>query len=146
VSKGLRQGDPLSPFLFIIAADALTNLVNDAIQSGCFKSSMVSNDQQHHVLQYADDTILLGEGSWENLWSLKSFLRGFELVSGLKVDFYNSKLYGINLEDQFLNAASAFLSCSIDEFPFCFLGLPVGANPRRCDTWKPVVDAMKKKL
>lgn len=146
VSKGLRQGDPLSPFLFIIAAEGLTGLVNNAIRSGCFKGYMVSNVQQHHILQYADDTILLGEGSWENLWSLKSILRGFELVSGLKVNFYKSKLYGINVEDQFLNAASTFLSCNVDKFPFRFLGLPVGANPRRCDTWKPVVDAMKKKL
>jgi len=90
---------------------------------------MVSNDQHHHILQYADETILLGEGSWENLWSLKSILRGFELVSGLKIYFYKSKLYGIDLEDQFLNAASAFLSCSIDQLPFCFLGLPIGAHP-----------------
>ena len=88
----------------------------------------------------------MSEGSWENLWSLKSILRGFELVSRLKVNFYKSKLYGINLEDHFLNAASAFISCSVDKFPFRFLGLPVGANLRRCDTWKPVVDAMKKKL
>ncbi|GAU42693.1 hypothetical protein TSUD_302030 [Trifolium subterraneum] len=55
-------------------------------------------------------------------------------------------MYGINLEDRFLEAASAFLSCSIDRVPFRILGLPVGANPRRISTWSPIIDIMKKRL
>ncbi|MCI37060.1 retrovirus-related protein, partial [Trifolium medium] len=35
-------------------------------------------------LQYADDTLFIGEASMENLWSLKAILRCFELASGLK--------------------------------------------------------------
>jgi hypothetical protein len=38
-------------------------------------------------LQYADDTLFIGEASMENLWSLKAILRSFELASGLKVNF-----------------------------------------------------------
>jgi hypothetical protein len=68
------------------------------------------------------------------------------LVSGLKVNFYKSKLYGWNIEDTFLAAASNFLYCSIDKAPFRFLGLPVGANPRRFETWKPVINSLKNKL
>jgi hypothetical protein len=36
------------------------------------------------ILQYADDTLCIGEASIENLWTLKALLRGFEMVSGLK--------------------------------------------------------------
>ncbi|MCI51570.1 LINE-1 reverse transcriptase like, partial [Trifolium medium] len=36
------------------------------------------------LLQYADDTLCIGEASVDNLWTLKSVLRGFELASGLK--------------------------------------------------------------
>lgn len=50
------------------------------------------------------------------------------------------------MDDYFLNAASIFLSCCIAEFPFKFLGIPMGVSPRRCSTWSPVVDIMKKRL
>ncbi|CAJ2645291.1 unnamed protein product [Trifolium pratense] len=88
----------------------------------------------------------MGEGSWENLWTIKTVLRGFELVSGLKINFTKSKLYALNVDDRFLAAGSAFLSCRSDVIPFKFLGIPVGANPRRRETWRPVVEAMSKRL
>jgi hypothetical protein len=99
-----------------------------------------------HTLQFVDDTIIMGEGSWDNLWIFKTVLRSFELVSGLKVNFHKSKLYGINLDDNFLRASSSFLNCEVESIPFRFLGIPVGANPRRRTTWTPVLDSMKKKL
>jgi hypothetical protein len=46
-----------------------------------------------------------------------------------------SKIYGINVEDRFLEVGSSFLSYSSDVIPFKFLGIPVGANPRRRETW-----------
>jgi hypothetical protein len=62
-------------------------------------------------LQFADDTIIVGEGNWDNLWSIKIVMRSFELISGLKVNFFKSKVYGINLEESFIVAASPFLHC-----------------------------------
>jgi hypothetical protein len=88
----------------------------------------------------------VGEGNWHNLWLIKTVLRSFEIVSGLKVNFYKSKLYGINLEDNFMSAASSFLHCGVDSIPFRFLGIPVGANPRRKATWYPVLESMKNRL
>ncbi|CAJ2637160.1 unnamed protein product [Trifolium pratense] len=146
VCRGLRQGDPLSPFLFLIVAESLTGLIKRAVEIGKFQGYKVTDSLQFQILQFADDTILVGEDSWNNLWTIKSVLRGFELVSGLKINFIKSKLYGINVDESFLMAGASFLSCSSDIIPFKFLGIPVGANPRRRDTWRPVVDAMMKRL
>jgi hypothetical protein len=55
-------------------------------------------------------------------------------------------LYGINVDSSLLTAGSSFLSCRADFIPFKFLGIPVGANPRRQATWKPVVETMKSRL
>jgi hypothetical protein len=82
VGKGLRQGDPLSPFLFLIVAEGLTGLMSKAVESSLFHGYKVSNNISFHTLQFADDTILVGEGNWNNLWTIKTVMRSFELVSG----------------------------------------------------------------
>jgi hypothetical protein len=53
-------------------------------------------------LQYAVDTLCIGEASIDNLWTLKAMLRGFELTSGLKVNFSKSCLIGINVVNDFM--------------------------------------------
>lgn len=62
------------------------------------------------------------------------------------MNFFKSSLTGVNVDDYFLNAASTFLFCSIGKLLFKFLGLPIGANPRRVSTWQPVIDRIRKKL
>jgi hypothetical protein len=146
VGRGLRQGDPPSPFLFLIAAEGLAGLMRRAVELHKFKGYHVSDNMQVQMLQFADDTILMGEGTRENLWAIKTLLRSFELVSGLKINFVKSKLYGVNIVPSFMAAGSAFLSCRAESIPFKFLGIPVGANPRRRATWKPVVENMEKRL
>ncbi|CAJ2652624.1 unnamed protein product [Trifolium pratense] len=121
-------------------------MIKRAVEIGKFQGYKVSNSLQFQILQFADDTILMGEDSWNNLWTIKSVLRGFEMVSGLKINFVKSKLYGINVDERFLSAGSSFLSCRSESVPFKFLGIPVGANPRRRETWRPVVEAMSKRL
>ncbi|MCH82956.1 LINE-1 reverse transcriptase like, partial [Trifolium medium] len=123
VGKGLRQGDPLSPFLFLIVAEGHTGLMSKAVDNSLFHGYKVSNNIRFHTLQFAaDDTIIVGDGNWDNLWTIKTVLRSFEIVSGLKVNFYKSKIYGINLDDSFLSASSSFLNCVWILYLFAFLG------------------------
>jgi len=87
-----------------------------------------------HV-QYADDTLCIGEPTIENLWLLKAVLRGFEMTSGLKVNFHKSSLIGVNVQRDFMDAACKFLHCREGVVPFKYLGLSVGANSRKMSTW-----------
>lgn len=50
------------------------------------------------LLQFVDDTVIIGDGSWDNLWTIKAVLRGFELALGLYANLRNSKLILINLK------------------------------------------------
>ena len=146
VQRGLRQGDPLSPFLFLIVAEGLAGLVHKAADVSVFEGYVINDSISYSLVQFADDTVLIGKPSGNNLWGLKSILRSFELVSGLKVNFIKSKLIGINVANTFLEQACTFLHCKSESIPFTFLGLPVGANPRRRETWNPVIHKVRSRL
>lgn len=57
------------------------------------------------IIQFANNTSIIEGGGWKNLWIIRSILRGFELVPILNVNFYKSRLIGINVSNHFLAAA-----------------------------------------
>lgn len=63
IFRGLKQGDPLSPFLFLIIGEGLVGLVQRAIQLGRFKGYEVTSGLSFSLLQFADDTMLMGKAS-----------------------------------------------------------------------------------
>ncbi|GLT52165.1 hypothetical protein SLA2020_255190 [Shorea laevis] len=147
ISKGLRQGDPLAPFLFLMVAEALNGLISKATEEGLFKGVTVGELELNIThLQFADDSIFFCEASAKNVWMIKCILRSFELLSGLKVNFHKSALYGFNVDNGELLAFADSLNCLAGMAPFKYLGVLVGANPRKLSTWKPVIDCLRKKL
>ncbi|GJZ90071.1 reverse transcriptase domain, reverse transcriptase zinc-binding domain protein [Tanacetum coccineum] len=86
LERGIRQGDPLSPFLFILAAKGLNAIVNEAVENDIFRGVKVgTNNVTVSHLQYADDNIFFGEWSKENTKALMCVLKCFEEVFGLRV-------------------------------------------------------------
>lgn len=140
MSKGLRQGDPMAPFLFLIVAKGLSRLIQSAFERKIFMEYSFERGGEKismsHI-QYADDTILIAEMSKANIWAIKCILRSYELVSGLKVNFHKSGLICSKVSHALVEGAAHTLNCKIGNLPFKFLGIIVGANPRRSSTWTP---------
>ncbi|MCI10071.1 RNA-directed DNA polymerase (Reverse transcriptase), partial [Trifolium medium] len=97
-------------------------------------------------LQYADDTLCIDEASVDNLWTLKAILRGFESVSGLKVNFWKSGLIGVNVSPILMSMACTFLNCRPGSLPFKYLGLSIGVNPKSLSTWDPLLVHLRNRL
>lgn len=58
----MRQGDLLSPFLFVIMMEGLTRLTNMVVDIGEYFGFCLNEDVSIDILQFADDTIIIGDG------------------------------------------------------------------------------------
>jgi len=114
------------PFLFLLVADGFSSLMDNAVNQNLFKGfEMMKGGMIISHLQYVDDTLCIGEATINNLWTLKALLRGFKIVSGLKVNFHKSCLLGVNVSPNFMNMESSFINCNLGNFLFMYLGLPI---------------------
>ncbi|XP_071727305.1 uncharacterized mitochondrial protein AtMg01250-like [Rutidosis leptorrhynchoides] len=127
--RGIRQGDPLSPFFFIIAAEGLNALSKMAVSNNLFSGVEIGKDKvciSH--LQYADDTIFFCEWNPQNIRNLMKLLKCFELTSGLKINYGKSSLFGLGVDQHETAFMAKCYDCKIGSVPFNYLGLPIGAN------------------
>ncbi|KAJ0937659.1 putative reverse transcriptase zinc-binding domain-containing protein [Helianthus annuus] len=97
-------------------------------------------------LFYADDAIIMGEWSKENIRNVVRILKCFHLCSGLRINLGKSNLIGVGVQPGEVDEMAGFVGCQPDSFPFKFLGLCVGSNMNRTSSWQPVVDVFEKKL
>ena len=141
LGKGLRQGDPLSPFLFLLVAEGFHVLMKSLYVNNLFIGYKVGNSDLVVVsrLQFTGDTLILGEKSWANICAMCAALFLFEALSGLKVNFSKSQLVGVNVPASWLSEAAMVLNCKVGTIPFVYLGLPIGGNARRLAFWKPLL-------
>jgi hypothetical protein len=145
--KGLRQGDPLSPMLFNIAADMLAILTARAKEDGQI-GGLIPHlvEGGVSILQYADDTILFMEHDPEKAINMKLILCLFEHLSGLKIDFHKSKLFCFGQEKECQNDYKEIFGCAIGALPFKYLGIPIHYKKLLIREWKVVEDRLEKKL
>jgi hypothetical protein len=132
--RGVRQGDPLSPLLFVLVADLLQSIINKAKDCGILKLPIpTSCGSDFPVIQYADDTILILEACPRQLFFLKAMLNSFADSTGLHVNYNKSNIYPINVSEQKMALLANKFHCKFGTLPFTYLGLPLGLkNP----TWK----------
>ena len=145
---GLRQGDPLSPFLFLLAVEGFHIMMDSLITHNIFTGNKVGRDQNVSIshLQFADDTLILGEKSWANVRAMRAVLHLFAAMSGLNVNFNKSELVGVHVSQSWLLEASSVLRCRVGALLILYLGLPVGGDPRRLNFWEPVINRIKSRL
>jgi hypothetical protein len=111
--RGVRQGDILSPLLYVCGGDLLQSVINDSLNSNVMHLPIGTNDPDFPVIQYADDTILLLFDEMDQVLSLNNIMQKFGLSTGLRVNFQKSQIIPLNVEDTVTNQLAEALGCQV---------------------------------
>ncbi|GJT84525.1 RNA-directed DNA polymerase, eukaryota, reverse transcriptase zinc-binding domain protein [Tanacetum coccineum] len=144
--KGLKQGDPLSPFLFILVMDTLHMSFQRLVDTGLFKTIVLTPSLHLSHMFYADDAIFMGHWSEANIDILAKVLECFHRASGLRINMSKSKLMGIAVDVDKVEQAAAKIGCTVLNTPFSYLGTNVGGCMSRIQSWKETLEEMKLRL
>jgi hypothetical protein len=143
----VRQGDPLSPLLFILAAHLLQTLINKAKEMGLLRLPIqVGYTLDFPIIQYADDMLLVMEACPHQLLVLKAILNTFADSTGLKVNYSKSNMFPINLSPERLNHFAATFNCQASSLPFTYLGLPLINTKPTVQEFLPLVHRVERRL
>ena len=82
LNRGVRQGCPLSPYLFIVSVEVLANAVREKKEI----RGITVKDKEIKLCQYADDTTLILDGSEESLLESLKIIEHFGNISGLRLN------------------------------------------------------------
>ncbi|GKC50552.1 RNA-directed DNA polymerase, eukaryota [Tanacetum coccineum] len=144
--KGLKQGDPLSPFLFILVMESLHLSFKRVEDAGMFNGIKINSSMTLSHMFYADDAIFMGQWSKRNIDTLMYMLKCFERASGLSINLSKSKLMGLAVSIEKVEEVTRHIGCGILNTPFSFLGSKVGGCMSRIKSWDEVIDKMVNRL
>ncbi|XP_057809152.1 uncharacterized protein LOC131023626 [Salvia miltiorrhiza] len=129
-SRGVRQGDPLSPVLFALAEEVLSSMLSDAADRGFIARMRMSRSLlfPSHLL-YADDVLLFCKATWRSCRMIESILHIYALVSGQFCNKAKSKVFfGKGVSVQLRRRLQRDLGFSTGSLPFIYLGVPIFAG------------------
>jgi len=142
---GVRQGDPLSPMLFILAMEPLQLMLNKATEQG--KLTPICNRKAKlRISLFADDAAIFLNPVREEVQMVRNILDAFAVVSGLTTNTSKSAAYPVKCEGLELQHILEPFQCSIKDFPCTYLGLPLHVKQIRRVDIQPLIDKMGKRL
>ncbi|GJW11417.1 RNA-directed DNA polymerase, eukaryota, reverse transcriptase zinc-binding domain protein [Tanacetum coccineum] len=147
IKRGLRQGDPLSPFLFILVMEGLHCVMSNAVSSGLIRGiKLGSSDITLSYLFYADNVVITTDWNSCDIDNIIQVLHVFYLASGLRINIHKSNLYGIGVSNDEISSLASRTGCATGSFPFTYLGLSIGANMNLTSSWSVLIDRFQKRL
>jgi hypothetical protein len=142
-ARGLCQGDPLSPQLFVLAMEVVIVLFRRAADHG-FLSPLGNCTQVQRVSIFADDVVIFVKPTTQDLVTVRELLRVFGEVSGLRVNYNKTAATLIRGGEAEQQLVTEVLHCQISEFPIKYLGLQLALRPLTKAQWMPMLEAALK--
>lgn len=147
-SRGIRQGDPLSPYLFVLCMDRLSHIIQDEVDQGQWKAVSISkNGPKISHLMFADDLLLFAEASDKQMLIVQDCLKRFGEASGQKVSEPKSQIcFSRNVP----NCTRRYIA-SVGKFKLVsglgkYLGMPLYEGRMNKASFKFICDKVERRL
>lgn len=124
--RGIRQGDPLSPFLFILCAEALVSKLNQSEESGRLTGiGLTANGPRVHHLLFADDSLLMCKANAQESTEVLECLKAYGDASGQRINLQKSSIiFGSQVSDNSKTQVKRILGIDKEGGEGTYLGLP----------------------
>ena len=148
-SRGLCQGDPLSPLLFLLVMEVLSKMFHKTEEIGFIRGFLTGtlrgNEVRISLLLFVDVTIVFCDADPEQVLHIQKVLSCLEVVTGLRVNLNKSEMVPVSGVDNMSSLAS--LLCShIGALPMLYLGMPLGAPYKALPVWNSILEKAERHL
>ncbi|XP_061999150.1 uncharacterized protein LOC133716455 [Rosa rugosa] len=147
-SRGLRQGDPLSPYLFLLGAEGLSTLLKTKADLGVLPGiSICEGAPMVNHLLFADDSILYATANLQACHEISNVLKVYGKASGQQVNFHKSSvMFSKNVDRATQNLLATFLGVNVVESHEKYLGLPTYVGRNKTSTFQYIQERLDQKL
>nr|GEV59872.1 RNA-directed DNA polymerase, eukaryota [Tanacetum cinerariifolium] len=143
---GLKQGDPLSPYLFILVMESLHLSFSRAVDEWLFTGIRLEMSLSLSHPFYADNALFIGEWNNANLTGIINILKCFYLASGLQINILKSQVLGVGVPRSIVEATTSSIGCSIMQNQFRYLSVMEGECMSRHKAWVDVVLKLRSRI
>lgn len=147
-TRGLRQGDAISPYLFLICAEALSRLISAAeIQQRLHGMKVCRKAPSISHLFFADDSLIFFKANASECAALKIILLSYEGASGQKINFDKCRVsFSRNVPSDIQESLALVLNVERVDKHDKYLGLPMDINHSKIDAFGYLKEKTQKKL
>ena len=145
-NRGLRQGDPLSPYLFVIAMNCLSLLLDKAAEEGKFGYHYACRDTKLTHLCFADDLLIFCDGSLQSVKNVLEVLESFKQLSGLSVSISKTCFFSSGVHQPEIDQIVSHCGLAKGNLPICYLGVPLCTKKLSIANCEPLIQQVKNKI
>nr|XP_009781722.1 PREDICTED: uncharacterized protein LOC104230578 [Nicotiana sylvestris] len=142
--RGLRQGDPISPLIFVICMEYFTRIMQHVATMQGFEYHTKCRGLKLNHLCFVDDVLLFCKGEVQSVLLMLRGLAAFSEASGLHTNATKSNIYSANMKQQEVNDICELTGYKRGVLPFRYLGVPISAKKISAVDCEMLVEKMPK--